>query len=137
MNRKQRAEILAWALAKKRFGLCGIEIESLRVDIGKNRTRASPYNCAGRGKKAEWRGENLISRLHAGGSQSQPESVGAGGTTSAMFRAAERCQLALERFDFRAENVLLGSANALDGRHDFGTDLLILAVQVEQRDGID
>src|ERR1700691_413625 len=109
MNRKHRAQLVTAAAAKKRFHLSGIEIEGARIDIGKQWTRSGARDCAGRGEKAERCGENEISRLHACGGQSQPQSVSAGGATHGIRRAAELRQFVFEGLDLRPQDVVLRS----------------------------
>jgi hypothetical protein len=133
MNREQRAEFVTPAPAQKTLGLRGIEIKRARIDIGKHRARAGSRDGAGRGEKAERRGENLISGLHSSGQQSQPQGVSAGSTTDGFLRAAEFPQLALERLDLGAQDVMLRSAHSLDGCQHFGANPLILPLQIQHR----
>ena len=132
MNREQRAKPVTPAAAQKGFHLSGIEIEGARIYISKHRTRAGPRDGAGRGEKAERRGENLISGLHSRGCESQPQSVRAGGATHRFPCTAELRKLALESLDLRPQNVVLRRAHTADRGQHFGAHLLILALQVEQ-----
>ena len=130
MHRKQRAQFVALPGAQKRFHLNGIEIEGARIDIGKHRTSADARNRAGRCEKAEGRGENQISRLHACGDESQPQSVSAGGATHGIGSPAESRQFALESLDLRAQNVVLRGADAAHCRQYLNTHLFVLPLQI-------
>src|SRR5580700_3105962 len=107
MNRQQDAELVVLAAAQKTFDLIRIEIECPRIDIGKHGARAGPHDGARRSKKTEWRGEYLISRLHSGGSEGEPQGVGARSATDCVACPTEIGEFALESFNLNPENVLL------------------------------
>src|SRR6202453_1930507 len=114
MDGKQHAEFVTTCAPEERFQLFRIEIEGLRIDINKHRQRACPHNRAGRREKTEWRGEDLISRLHSSGDKSQPQCVSARRAAYCFTRATEVCHLVLKRFHLCAKNVMLRCANFLN-----------------------
>src|ERR1700723_2046660 len=132
MNRQQGAELVVLAAAQKRFDLIRIEIECPGIDVGKYGPRAGPHDGARRSKKTKWRGEYLISRLHSGGSESEPQGVGAGSATDRVACPTETGEFAFESFDLRPKNVLLRCANPLNRRQYLVLHLQILAMQIEQ-----
>src|SRR5271166_2201522 len=112
MNRKQYAQLVALAAPQERRRLTRIEIKSRGIDIGEHGTCSGPRDGAGRSKKTEGCSQNLIARLQARSDQSQPQSVGAGGATHGIGRSAKASKFAFQFVDFRAENVMLRSADA-------------------------
>src|SRR5580658_8292753 len=130
MHRKQCAEFVALPAAQKRFHLNGIEIEGARIDIGKHRTGADARNRAGRREKTEGRGENQISRLHARGGLSQPQSVSAGGATYGIGSPAKSRQFTLESLDLSPQDVMLRGADAAHCSEYLNTHLFVLPLQI-------
>src|SRR5580658_2345738 len=96
MNWQQRAE-LGFAAAAKDFAyFVRVEVECGGVDVGEDGAGSGAHDGAGRGEEAERGGENPISGLHSRGGQSEPQSVGAGGTSHSLAGAAEIGHFALE-----------------------------------------
>src|SRR5712671_6080784 len=125
MDRKQRAEIVAPAAAKKGVHLCRIEIKCVRIDIGKDRARAGAHDRAGGREETERCGENLISSPHSCSVESQPQSVSTRGAADSVRRTAEVGEFPLERLDLRSQNVMLRSAYPSHRLQHFGSHLLI------------
>ncbi len=112
----------------------GIEIQRVRIDVGKYGTRAGAYDGAARGEETERRRDDGIARLHASSGECEPQCVGTGGAADGRRRSDEGRDFALKGFDFGAEDEVLRSAHALDRGKNFFANLRVLPLQVEQRD---
>jgi hypothetical protein len=53
------------------------EVEGCRVNVGEHRRRSGAQNGADRGEEAERRGDDRVAGADSGGSQRQPQGVGA------------------------------------------------------------
>src|SRR5262249_32029275 len=134
MDWEECAQVRRLPGAEMFLHLARIKIQRTRIDVDEDRPRASPYNSARGGKKAEGSRDHLITRTHSGGEPAQPNSIRARGAADRMRGSAEGRQLVLEGRDFLSENVVLGRAHALDGREDLVADGSVLSAEIEQRD---
>ena len=112
-----------------------IEIQGAGIDVHEDRRCARPHNCAGRGEEAECCSDDRVSGLDAGSDERQPEGFRSGRATDGRGRSRERGDLTLERLNLRTENEALRIAHARDGSQHVFADAIVLAAQVQQRDG--
>src|SRR5690242_12656679 len=84
-----------------------IEIQGLRIDIGKYRTGSGASDGTCRSEKAERRGDDGIAWFHSGSHQPQPERVSTRCTTDSLTAAAQSCKFLFESCDFVTQNVFL------------------------------
>jgi hypothetical protein len=113
----------------------GIQIQRARIDVHENGRCAGPHNCAGRGKEAEGCGNDRVSRLDARSDERQPKGLRSGRATDGEAGSRQRSNLTLERLNLRTENEALRIAHPRDGGQHVFADAIVLAAQVEQRNG--
>jgi len=112
----------------------GREVQGLGVDVDEDSASAGADDGADGGEEAEGRGEDFVAGADAAGGEREPDGVGAGGAADAGGRAGELRGALLEGFQLRAEDELLGFADAVDGGANFVADAGVLPGQVQQRD---
>ena len=81
---------------------CGIDIEGLRIDVGKDRPCAQPRDRAGRGEEREAGQDHLVAGGDVQGHQGQQQGVAARGAADGVFCLAVDGQLLFELRDLRA-----------------------------------
>lgn len=136
MNGQDGRQIL-WAVrAKTLADEVGVEVECAGIDVHENGRGPGAHDRASRGEEAERGGDNRIARLDSGGHQREPESFGSGGAAGGCSGSGERGDFALEGLDFRTENESLGVADASDRGQNLVAKAIVLAAQIEERDGV-
>src|SRR5208282_1515700 len=73
-----------------------IEIQGAGIDVHEDRRCARPHDCAGRGKEAEWGGDDRVPGLYPGGDERQPERLRSRRTTHGTGCSRQGGNLALE-----------------------------------------
>src|SRR5208337_4515515 len=89
----------------------------------------------GGSEEAERGGNDGVSGLYPGGDESQPESFGSRRATDRASGSRKRGNFVLQRLDLRAEDEALRIADTGDGGQDLLANGLVLAAQVEKRNG--
>ncbi len=135
MHGKNRAKIIGSLRFDLPYNERGIQIQRARIDVHENGRCAGTHNCAGRGKEAERCSNDRVSGLDARSDERQPEGFRSGRATNGTGRSRQRGNLTLERLDLRTENEALRIAHARDGGQHVLADSIILAAQVQERDG--
>ena len=135
MDGKQRSQLAVTAAPQMGFNLRGIEIEGNGIDVGKHRTCPGARNRASGGEKTEGSSKNVVSGLHAGDDQGEPERVRSRRAADGFFHSTEVGEVALEGLHLTSQNVLLRGTHPPHRRQNLGANLFILPLQVEQRYG--
>jgi len=76
-----------------------VDVAGARVNVHKNRDGAFIEDDVGGGDEGEWRRDDQIVFLHAGGDHAQVQAAGAGVDADGVTRADVRRARALERLD--------------------------------------
>ena len=114
-----------------------IDIERLRIDVGKNRPGAKPRDRAGRGEERETRQDHLVAGGNVQGHQGQQQGVAARGAADGVFRLAVDGQLLFELRDLRPEHESAAIADPAECGEDFCLQSRVLASQVQERNALD
>ena len=115
----------------------GIDIEGLRIDVGKDRPGAEPRDRAGRGEERETRQDHLVAGGDVQGHQGQQQGVAARRAADGVFGLAIGGHLLFELRDFRAEHESAAIANPAECGEDFRFQARVLASQVQERNALD
>jgi hypothetical protein len=81
----------------------GVDVAGARVNVHKNRDGAFIEDDVGGGDEGEWRRDDQIVFLHAGGDHAQVQAAGAGVDADGVARADVCRARALERLDVRTD----------------------------------
>ena len=121
----------------QRRNVLGIDIECLRIDVGKNRPGAKPRDRAGRGEERETRQNHLVAGGNVQGHQGQQQGVAARGAADGVFCLAIGGQLLFELRDLRPEHESAAIANPAECGEDLRFQSRVLASQVQERNALD
>ena len=110
-----------------------IQVERLRIDVGKDRTGSAAHDGAGRGEEGERRGQHQVAGTNPGGGHGQPQGIRAAGAGDGVIDPEKRRDFPFERGNLFAENQALRLANPVDGLANFGANGCVLPLEIEQR----
>ena len=108
----------------------GIDRQARRIDVGEHRPRAGHHDGERGVGGRQRRRDDLVAGADAERAQDQRDRVGAGADADGVRGAGRRGELALERFDFRAEDEPAAGHDPLDRGADVGG---VLARRQRQR----
>ena len=103
----------------QRGNVLRVDIERLRIDVGKDRPRAQPRDRAGRGEKREAGQDHLVARGNVQGHQGQQQGVAARGAADGVLCLAVAGHLLFELRDLRAEHESAAIADPSQRGEDF------------------
>ncbi len=111
----------------------GIDIEGVRIDVDKDRTRAKPGDAAGGRKEREWRGHDFVARADVECHQRREQCIRSRRDTDRMRDVEKRCQFTLETLDLWPQDKLLRVAHTRDGLEHFGAHRRKLRLEIQKR----
>ena len=117
---------------RQRFGR---NVERVGIDVRKDRLRTDVVNRAGGREECEWRGQNFVATSDVEGAQRQQNRIGAVRYSDRVRCVRKQRDLALEPFDWLAQDECLLVDDFRHRVHDGITDRYVLRFQIEKRYG--
>jgi len=110
-----------------------IDVVGRRVDVGEDRRRADPDDCADRRKEGEGRGDDFIAGPDPFDHQRDDERVGTAGHADREVAAAVGGDFGFEFLDLGAEDEILRIGDLRNFPKNLFLDRRVLRLQIQQR----
>src|SRR5262249_50631063 len=114
-----------------RFDLLWIDVERLRLDVGKDRYRTQPGDDARSREEGIRRCDDFITGFHSDRHECDEQRIGPRRNADSKFALRIVRDLALEGGDLRAQNEMLGIDHTFNNSADFTPDCFVLSFEVE------
>ena len=124
---------LVWGVDRRRE-LRGVDHEGGGIDVHEHGRRADLDDRLRRGDEGEGGGEDLVAGTDPGGVHHDAQGVGAGVEGDAVPHAVEVGQLPLDGVVVGAEHIRAARHDLVDGGVDLGGELVVLGLDVVERD---